>query len=169
MEKLSMLLSAIEEHCDCIFTEVARFAQKWMDGKIVAPLYDSLSGREIKAGDFTIGCFGDDPFHWEDVTEEKDEGWSVELTDNCNVDEIFGTHVETEENDAYLNIYAHFSPDLSYISPYLTVVYSEDGSPHDFEEYKRELSTPEQSVLLALVQTYAGKTLLQKAKGNMTV
>ena len=142
------------------YTDVARFAEKFMDGKVVPPLYKSLSGRRIEPKDFII-MDDNDAFQWEDATEDRDGGWNVELFANCNVDELFGTNVETDENDAYLNIYAHVDAALSYIYPYLTVVYNEDGSPHDYEEYERSLSDYEQAALLSYVQEHVGNLLIQ--------
>ena len=123
-----------------------------------------LSGREIRYSDFTVSQ--NEPFVW--IEDDNIEGacWNVMLDAQCNVDEVFGTNVETPDNDAYLNVYANLTPSLEFITPELSVIYNEEGSPHDFEEWKRPLNEKEQKNILALIQRYAGQWLLEQAAKN---
>ena len=48
--------------------------------------------------------------------EEMDNLLNFYLAVNCNVDDLFGTHVETADNDDYLNVYANYDLDTGEVA-----------------------------------------------------
>lgn len=115
-----------------------------------------LSGREIQVGDFTIDDY--DAIVWmEYILPDEESGWNVCLMAQKNVDEILGTHVETDENDNYVNCYINVSADFSYINPVMDVIlWQADDSCIEME---RPLSKHEQAILLNVARDGMIQTL----------
>lgn len=110
--------------------------------------------RPITEGDFYL--------------DENDNPWSCDgwnhydLIANCNVDEIFGTNVETSENDDFLTISASVSSDLRQIQPVLQVLLQKaDGF---YGELLYGMSEPEMKVIHSLIARYEASRLLKTAK-----
>ena len=72
-------------------------------GKSLAKI-DSLKlmGAEITDSDFCVDRYNNDAFLFDDETQT----WNVMLEGISDVDRLFGTFFETEQNDSYCNIYA---------------------------------------------------------------
>lgn len=144
--------------------DAARKPETGMSGGSIAVLnVDShalprLAGtREIGPEDFYLP---EDAAEWMEEINGADCGWSYLLSAACNVDEVFGTCVETDENDDYINIYAYVNPGYDAVEDYLTVILCKgDG---DIVEYRRDLSNAEQAVVLGMVQKYEMERLKQE-------
>ncbi len=98
--------------------------------------------RELTVDDFYLEA---DAADW-----DNNEGhWSYYLATSGNMDEIFGTNVETGKNDDYVNVYAFVSPDYEDIDDYLSVnLWKGNG---DVIEHDYMLSEREKEVLEALI------------------
>lgn len=113
-----------------------------------------------KALPFLKGCrdLTFDDFCFEaDAADLGDDGWSYYMRMTCNVDEIFGTNVETSENDDYINVYA--SVDFGYDGVgdiLLILLWKGDG---DVEEYRYMLSETEKKYILYRVKSHELKRL----------
>ncbi len=111
--------------------------------------------RELAADDFYLD---NDAADWDD----HGNCWSFYLATSGNMDEIFGTHIETDENDDYINVYATISADYSSIDDHLDIsLWKGDGN---IEEYRYALSDREKDVLLALVLEYGLKRMSHRLK-----
>lgn len=110
----------------------------------------ALTGsREIRLGDFALL---DDAAEWMDSTRERGPCWSYALIPNCNVDELLGTHIESDENDDYLNIYAMVQAGYDGVDEALEInLCKPDGG---IVEYVRILNEAEQLTILTLVQRF---------------
>ena len=109
-----------------------------------------LKGREIREGDFLVEQPEGNDFVWMDELFDNHGGWNVLLYANANVDEIFGTYVETEENGDYLNIYAELHPSLMEVAPNLDITLCKDDGTDEYME--RPMSEKEQLIILKTVQ-----------------
>ena len=88
-------------------------------GKSLAKI-DSLKlmGAEITDSDFCVDRYNNDAFLFDDETQT----WNVMLEGISDVDRLFGTFFETEQNDSYCNIYADVDEYCTKLAkPYLTV------------------------------------------------
>ena len=88
-------------------------------GKSLAKI-DSLKlmGAEITDSDFCVDRYNNDAFLFDDETKT----WNVMLEGISDVDRLFGTFFETEQNDSYCNIYADVDEYCTKLAkPYLTV------------------------------------------------
>lgn len=116
-----------------------------------------LSGREIQPGDFIVENSSDSIVWMEHVLSDDDDGWNIYLTAQSNVDALFGTNVETDENDDYVNCYINVSADFSYINPIMDVIlWQADDSCIEME---RPLSKHEQAILLNVARAGMIQTL----------
>ena len=84
-------------------TSSLRFVESSEDekGKALAKI-DSLKlmGAEITDSDFCVDRYNNDAFQFDDEAQT----WNVMLEDISDVDRLFGTFFETEQNDSYCNI-----------------------------------------------------------------
>lgn len=110
-----------------------------------------LAGREIVPSDFAISWDNAEACIFEeDALGPGIPGWSCYLNANCDVDEVLGTHVNTDDNDDYVNVYAMVSLEFDKLAPALTVVYWGEG-----ESLSRPLTSREQHNILFMLQHYA--------------
>lgn len=132
--------------------------------KLRPPCIGVLSGREIHDGDFYLEDV-DTTVDWVPFDEdgEDDPHWSYQLMAINNVDEMFGTNVETSENADYIDIYVSVSPDLRQIyDNHLEVILcKEDGTD---EYYRRPLNPAEEDVMLSLVQSFEAMRLQEEVE-----
>lgn len=71
---------------------------------------------------------------------------------NFDVDAVFGTHVCTDENDDWLNVYANYDLELGCVCDTLEVyLVRDDGTEQD---YKYQLSDEEQAFLMPRMEEY---------------
>lgn len=112
----------------------------------------NLMGAEITDSDFRVDRFNNDAFQFDDETQT----WNVMLEDIADVDRLFGTFFETEQNDSYCNIYADVDKHCTKLAkPYLTV----SMWLGDFcVEAVRPLSISEQKAVLSTIQKSYAKS-----------
>lgn len=105
--------------------------------------YPLIKGcRELTENDFSLEADAGD---W----HEANFIWSYYLTTVGNMDEIFGTNVETDENSDYINVYACVDFALEDVEDCLEIaLWKEDG---DIEYYNYQLSERERKILLVLI------------------
>ena len=123
------------------------------------------TGRAIQIEDFTVESDGN-AFEWMDHLFGGEGGWNVALAANCNVDELFGTHVATDENMDYLNIYANLRPWLVEVDDKLKITLCKDNG--EDVPMERDLSEKEQLMILHIVQNALPELVneLCRATGN---
>ena len=89
-----------------------------------------------------------------EIIEMDDHMLNFYLETWFNVDEVFGTHVCTEENDDYVNVYANFDMKRGVIGDALAItLWHDDGC----EEYDYPLSDEEKALLLPKMEEYCIK------------
>jgi hypothetical protein len=119
--------------------------------------------RELTPNDFYLQ---EDAADWDDGSNQ----WSYYLAASGNMDEIFGTQVETSENNDYLNVYASVDPDFGSVEDCLSVtLWQGDGG---IKSYDYALSDREKEILLVMILEYEMKRmdrLLQKTKTALEV
>jgi len=71
-------------------------------------------------------------------------------------DKMFGTHVCTDENDDYLNLYANYDMESQTVCNELEMVLA--GSDHD-TEYRYRLSDAEKALLLPRMDAYCQRMM----------
>ena len=122
------------------------------------PAYLAGGIRKITASDF---CLEHNSMEW-----ECDEGmFSYILSSKSNVDEIFGTNVETDENDDYIDIYAFISPDHQDMREDLYIsLWKGNG---DIEEFAYKTTEDERRVLLSLILRHY-QVILSKLENKLT-
>ena len=90
----------------------------------------------------------------DDMLEMDDHLLNFYLETWFNVDEVFGTHVCTEENDDYLNVYADYDMKRGAICDSLSVTL---WHGEDCEEYAYSLSDEEKAMLLPKMEEHCIK------------
>ena len=119
-----------------------------------------LGGSEITADDFAVEDPGGEGFQWmEDLILVGEElpfepqkaigGFNISLRASCDVDDVFGTNVNTYENDDYLNIYCNLYPWLTEVEPKLYVTICKGDGTDEYCE--RPLNEREQAAILKIV------------------
>lgn len=102
-------------------TSSLRFGESLEDekGKALSKIdYPKLMGAEITDSDFCVVRYNNDAFQF----DAEKQSWNVMLEDLSDVDRLFGTFFETEQNDSYCNIYADVNKHCTQLTkPYLTV------------------------------------------------
>ena len=84
--------------------------------------------------------------------EEMDNHLNFYLVINCDVDALFGTHVDTADNDDYLNVYANYNLDTGEVEDRLEITLCRgDGVDVPMECL---LSGDERAMLLAQMRDY---------------
>ena len=84
--------------------------------------------------------------------EEMDNHLNFYLAINCDVDALFGTHVDTADNDDYLNVYANYNLDTGEVEDHLEIILCRgDGVDVPMECL---LSGDERAMLLAQMRDY---------------
>ena len=84
--------------------------------------------------------------------EEMDNLLNFYLAVNCNVDDLFGTHVETADNDDYLNVYANYDMDAGEVAGYLDITLCRGDGVDIPMRYR--LSDDERAMLLTKMRDY---------------
>lgn len=122
------------------------------------------AGETIGVNDFFIDDRNEVVF----VSETEDENgpfWNLQLIAKSNVDRLFGTFVETDENSDYIDIYVNVGVDMMFlIKPELDVIYCGADTIYG----TRQLNEEEQLAILYIVQKYAA-TLLSRAAAEKTL
>jgi len=112
----------------------------------------TLTGREIKEGDFYLDNCGSTAGWMDHIDFEGSAGWTYQLTAAVPVDDIFGTNVETEDNADYLCFYISVSPGYYNMYRYMDVVLCKEKGCEEY--YVRPLSEAECKVLLRMVRRF---------------
>ena len=90
-----------------------------------------------------------------DEIMEMDGRLTFYINTDFNVDEVFGTNVQTLENDDWLNVYANFDVDSRQVCDTLELVLNRgDGG---CEELTYQLDEAEKSILLEKMNAYCQK------------
>ena len=126
--------------------EVLEDSLKIFDGIPQEVEYPLIKGvRELTESDFYLGNVAAD---WMDDSAN----WSYYLSCSGNMDEIFGTNVETDENDDYINVYAYVSPGYDEAGEHLEIALWKGNG--DIEYFRYQLSETERLILLNLILEY---------------
>ena len=130
-------------------TSSLRFGESLEDekGKALSKIdYPKLMGAEITDSDFCVVRYNNDAFQF----DAEKQSWNVMLEDLSDVDRLFGTFFETEQNDSYCNIYADVNKHCTQLTkPYLTVsLWFGDYCV----EAVRHLSRDEQEAVLRIIR-----------------
>mgnify|MGYP004422319035 FL=1 len=118
--------------------------------------YLKLMGAEITDSDFCVDRYNNDAFQF----DAEKQSWNVMLEDLSDVDRLFGTFFETEQNDSYCNIYADINKHCTKLTkPYLTVsLWFGDYCV----EAVRHLSKDEQEAVLRIIRPAYEKSDCEK-------
>ncbi len=81
-------------------------------------------GRKFISGS---RAFTKDDFYFQDEVIQTDTMLNFYTVWNCNVDEIFGTNVETTENSDYIDVYVMFNLDTGTVEPELRIHLSKES------------------------------------------
>lgn len=100
------------------------------------------ASRPITESDFIPG----------DDIEEMDNLLNFYLHVNCDVDELFGTHVGTDANNSYLNVYANYNMDTGRVTNYLDITLCRGDGVDIPMRYR--LSDDERSMRLTKMRDY---------------
>lgn len=93
--------------------------------------------------------------HFSDEISEMDGRLNFYINTDFNVDQVFGTHVETTENDDWLNVYANFDMESRQVCDTLDLVLNRgDGG---CEELTYQLDDVEKGILLEQMNAYCQK------------
>lgn len=120
-------------------------------------LLDKLDGKELTPDSETTVLFGSRRLSIEKITFQDEISECGSLLNfyvpvTFDPDAVFGTHVDTEENDDFLNVYADFDLDTGEVCDALTVIYVYgDGSE---EAYRYPLDKEERAALGAKMDAY---------------
>lgn len=128
---------------------------------------DRLEGKELTAEGIPLVVRGTRPL------AEKDISFSDEvIADNgklnfymeCNfdVDEVFGTHVCTDENDDWLNVYAEYDIASAQVDPYLTLTLCRGDGTESTMLYK--LTTDQREMLDRKMSEYCEMPVAEYAE-----
>lgn len=140
-------------------TSSLRFGESLEDekGKALSKIdYPKLMGAEITDSDFCVVRYNNDAFQF----DAEKQSWNVMLEDLSDVDRLFGTFFETEQNDSYCNIYADVNKHCTQLTkPYLTVsLWFGDYCV----EAVRHLSRDEQEAVLRIIRPAYEKSDCEK-------
>lgn len=96
-----------------------------------------------------------DDIHFSDEIMETDGRLNFYIDTDFNVDQVFGTHVETAENDDWLNVYANFDMESRQVCDTLELILNRtDGG---CEELNYQLDDAEKEILLKKMNAYCQK------------
>jgi hypothetical protein len=119
-------------------------------------LLEKLDGKEITSA----GHLSARNFSFSDEIIENDEKLNFYINTNFDADAVFGTHVCTDENDDYINLYADYDMETGRVCDTLSIIlWKGDGQT---EEMSYTLNAAEKEVLLRAMDTYC-----QKQTGGM--
>lgn len=93
-------------------------------------------------------CFSDEIM-------EMDGKVNFYMDTSFNVDEVFGTHVETANNDDWINVYANYDMDQRLISDTLEIILNRANG--DMEQLVYQLNGHEKDILLEKMNIYCLK------------
>lgn len=94
----------------------------------------------------------DSDITFSDEIMETDGGLNFYMDTFFNVDEVFGTHVETVENNDWINVYANYDIGQGQVCDTLDIVLNRgDGS---CQELVYQLDDQEREILLKKMQDY---------------
>lgn len=125
---------------------------------------DHLDGKQITHASEPGYISGSRPLHAEDISFAEDIIQNENLLEfymevPFDADAVFGTHVCTDENDDWLNIYANYDLEHGCVCDTLQVyLVRGDGGEQDF---KYRLSDEEQALLLPKMEEYCQQHWLQ--------
>lgn len=120
---------------------------------------DDITGRELKSPlplltEGNRRLTGDD-IVFSDEIMETDKNLNFYINVPFNVDEIFGTHVETANNDDWINVYANYDTVYGQVCDTLDIVLNRgDGS---CEDLAYRLDDHEKEFLLSKMRDYCMK------------
>lgn len=116
-----------------------------LDGKQLTAETEALylrGQRELRAGDISFS---------QDIMQ-NDHLLEFYMDVTFDADAVFGTHVCTDENDDWLNVYANYDLELGCVCDTLEVyLVRDDGTEQD---YKYQLSDEEQAFLMPRMEEY---------------
>lgn len=96
-----------------------------------------------------------DDIHFSDKIMETDGRLNFYIDTDFHVDQVFGTHVETAENDDWLNVYANFDMESRQVCDTLELILNRtDGG---CEELTYQLDESEKGILLEKMNAYCQK------------
>lgn len=136
-------VSAAAYHATC--KQLLSTEQQW------ERLLDRLDGREIT----TAGHLSAGNLSFSDEIVENDGKLNFYMDCRFDVDAVFGTHVCTDENDDYLNVYADYDMETQKVSDELSIVlWKADGQA---EEMSYTLNAAEKEVVRRAMDEYCLK------------
>ena len=114
-------------------------------------LVDHLEGKELTSA----GHLSAREFTFGDEIIEHDEKLNFYVQAEFDVDTVFGTHVLTDENDDWLNIYANYDTQEDRVCDTLDVTLCKGDGSEEYFSYL--LNAAEQEVLLRKMEEYCQK------------
>lgn len=114
-------------------------------------LLDHLEGKELTSA----GHLSAREFTFGDEIIEHDEKLNFYVQAEFDVDTVFGTHVLTDENDDWLNIYANYDTQEDRVCDTLDVTLCKGDGSEEYFSYP--LNAAEQEVLLRKMEEYCQK------------
>ena len=114
-------------------------------------LMDHLEGKELTSA----GHLSAREFTFGDEIIEHDEKLNFYVQAEFDVDAVFGTHVLTDENDDWLNIYANYDTQEDQVCDTLDVTLCKGDGSEEYFSYL--LNAAEQEVLLHKMEEYCQK------------
>lgn len=134
---------------DSSLSEDARwslFLEQLIGRELTNPLpYMTAGSRRLSDGDISF---------WDEIMEANGK-LNFYMNTSFPVDEVFGTHVETSENDDWINVYANYDIVQGQVCDTLDIVLNRgDGS---CEELACRLDDREMTLLLEKMQGYCMK------------
>ena len=114
-------------------------------------LLDHLEGKELTSA----GHLSAREFTFGDEIIEHDEKLNFYVQAEFDVDAVFGTHVLTDENDDWLNIYANYDTQEDRVCDTLDVTLCKGDGSEEYFSYP--LNAAEQDVLLRKMEEYCQK------------
>lgn len=111
-------------------------------------LLDHLDGKELTSA----GHLSAREFTFGDEIIEHDEKLNFYVEAEFDVDTVFGTHVLTDENDDWLNIYANYDTQEDRVCDTLDVTLCKGDGSEEYFSY--QLNAAEQEVLLRKMEAY---------------
>ena len=116
-----------------------------LDGKELSPRYDQNTLRGMR-------WLRPEDVSFADEISEMDSKLNFYMESFGGIDEVFGTHVCTTENDDYVNVYADYDMERGEVADALTVIlHRGDGSD---VEYEYPLTAEEKAILLPKMEAY---------------
>ena len=119
--------------------------------------YDGASREDAFTDVLPVALYASRPINERDFVlsgsiEEMDNHLNFYLAVNCDVDELFGTHVETDANDDYLNVYANYDLDTGEVADTLEIILCRGDGVDVPMRYR--LSDDERAMLLTKMRDY---------------